>query len=156
MPKERATVIIGGLFAERFYYVLGASKNRKEFGFIGGILKKGETAEDAAIRETEEEIGAKIKKLEKICEINSENKEHVVYVAKVTGVLTPRNETYRILLIPSLKGNYNLKFREHVGIIRKSKSDHLSSLLHNEYSSDIKKLDGTVCYNSREYFVIKP
>lgn len=57
---------VGNIFIKEDKVLLVFQKNTKVnnnmYGLIGGLVEKGESARDAAIRESEEEIGIKIKK----------------------------------------------------------------------------------------------
>ena len=55
---------------------------RNEWSIPGGMLKRGETWEAAAVRETLEEVGLKL------------NQKELVFIAEVAGDLGPLNRTH--------------------------------------------------------------
>ena len=73
---------------EGFVCLVSRKDDHSDFGLVGGSLEKGETPEEAAIRETLEETGLKISNLTLIFAMHRKNNMGHTYLADYTGEIS--------------------------------------------------------------------
>ena len=120
-PNEAVCALI---FRNRKIIAVSRKDNHSDFGLIGGKVDKGETPEEALLRETFEETGLKITGYEKIFERRDGNFICYTYLCVADGEITTDNEiseakgivkevTWDELFAGSF-GNYNRELYKHI------------------------------------------
>ena len=81
--EDHAQVVL--INQEGLICLVSRKENHNDFGLIGGKLDKGETFEEAAIRETKEETGLEIKNLEMIFAMHKNGRMGHTFIAEYSG-----------------------------------------------------------------------
>lgn len=81
--KDHAQVVL--INEDGYICLVSRKEDHKDFGLPGGKLDKGETFEEAAIREVKEETGLKIKNLTMIFAMHRKGRMGHTFIAEHSG-----------------------------------------------------------------------